>query len=457
MNINDIYHLLKYKPRLRHVKIYAHLNDEDINVIDVFPSIISFELYDERSYPPTIHFINHIPRAICLLRAMSNLCHLTIETPFLFMDGYRWKCFLNNFLPKLEIFRFKMAIYFNNFDNIKTRIDYILKSFQNHFWINEHQWFIQCHWNYENKYNQCILFYTWPYTFSHLSISNNHRSICFFNNNHWSSSYVHHLSYNSFVIEQNISSQKIEYCSKLNLTNSSIKINKIFRFHSSKTRSFSLSNNNSTIIPSSFEKTVEITSFTPNLIKTSPMLHFPNIAELTVEFPVDEYFWWIIPKLDRLTSLNIKNMNQLQLQTLLHRTPHLYSLSLNFDLTKSKLPLINNNSRSIRRLNFTGNISYDQCHFFNHEQCITLSRSSLGKQCEILSIGVRNRRNIIFLINTMINLRALNVRCQDDQYGTKISLIEDDDFIHWLQDHLPSTITIEREILCSSNIRLWIR
>jgi len=50
---------------------------------------------------------------------------------------------------------------------------------------------------------------------------------------------------------------------------------------------------------------------------------------------------------------------------------------------------------------------------------IALTRSSLGKQCEVLSIGIRHRRNIIFLLDTMINLRAMNVRCQDDQYGNK--------------------------------------
>ncbi len=81
--------------------------------------------------------------------------------------------------------------------------------------------------------------------------------------------------------------------------------------------------------------------------------------------------------------------------------------------------MINTKNKSIRRLDFKGNLSYDQCPFFNHEQCIALTRSSLGKQCEVLSIEVRHRRNIIFLIDTMINLRAMNVRFQDDQYGNK--------------------------------------
>ncbi|CAF1307419.1 unnamed protein product [Rotaria sordida] len=109
------------------------------------------------------------------------------------MDGHRWKCFITNFLPKLKIFRFKMAIYFYNFDTVKERGNYMLDSLQSQFWIDEHQWFVRCYWNSENKYNQCILFYTLSYTFSHLSITNNHlwsRSTCPYHRNDWSSSRV---------------------------------------------------------------------------------------------------------------------------------------------------------------------------------------------------------------------------------------------------------------------------
>jgi hypothetical protein len=432
--------------------VYLNLHDEIVSIVEVFPMITIFELYDEHFHPSNIDFTNHIPRIICLLRSMPNLCNLTIETQFIIMDGYRWKCFIKSFLPKLKIFRLKMSIYFNDFDTIKSRVDYIINSFQTQFWIDEHQWFIRCHCNSDDKYSQYILFYTWPYTFSYLSIPNNHRwsrSIYNFNDNHWSSSRVHHLLYN---FEHNILSNKIEDCSK---SNSSSKLNKIFRF---KTKSFSLSDNQSTIIPSSFDKTIQIKSFNSSLIETFPILNFPNIYQLTIELPLDEYFWWIIPKFDRLILLNIKsstqNINQLHLQKLFDQAPRLYSLIFHSDLTKSNFSLINTKSKSIRRLDFKGNLTYDQCSFFNYEQCIALTRSSLGKQCEVLSIGVQHRRNILFLINTMINLRALNVRCQDDQYGNKTIT---DDFIHWLKNHLSSTVTIERMISCKHNIRLWIR
>lgn len=228
MNMNDIYHFLKDKPCLQHVKLYIHLDNKEINVSEHFSSIIKFELYDERSYPPKLHLINHIPEVICLLRAMPNLIYLTIETPFIFLDGYRWKCLIKNFFPKLRIFHLKMSFYFNNFNTIKTRIDYIFNSFQNQFWINEHQWFIRCHWNSEDKYSQYILFYTYPYTFSYLSIPNNYRwfrSTYPYDDNPWLSSHVHHLLYNPILIE---------LYSHPHQTNCSLQSNKIFQFNSKK-------------------------------------------------------------------------------------------------------------------------------------------------------------------------------------------------------------------------------
>jgi hypothetical protein len=346
-----------------------------------------------------------------------------------------------------------MSIYFHYFETIKSRIDYIYHSFQSQFWIDEHQWFIRYHWTLGDKYSQCILFYTWPYTFSDLSIANHPKAMASFKDNHWSSSRVHHLVYNSLLMEQNIPAKEIEL---ENSITSVSKMNKMLKFNSRKTRSFCLSDDQSTIIPSSFEKTIKITSINPYLIETSPILQFPNIQKLTIQPPFDDYFWWIIPNLHRLTSLTIKsstqNFNPSHLQTLLDRAPRLYSL--NFHL-QSKFLLSNLTSTSIRRLDLKQSSSSDPYSFFNHEQCIALTRSSLGKQCEVLLIDLRHRRSILFLIATMINLRALIVRCQDDQFRKKMGTEEEDELLHWLENHLSSTMTIERDI--DQNLRLWIR
>ncbi|CAF4161231.1 unnamed protein product, partial [Rotaria sordida] len=167
-----------------------------------------------------------------------------------------------------------------------------------------------------------------------------------------------------------------------------------------------------------------ITNFLPKLkiFRFKMAIYFYNFDTVKErEPPFDEYFWSIIPKLDRVISLNIKlsteKINQSYLQALFDQAPHLYSPSFNLNLSSnSKLLFFNNSNISIRRLNFKETNSFDQSYFCNHDQCIVLSRSSLGKQCEVLSIRVRHRRSILFLINRMIKLRVLNIRYQDNQH-----------------------------------------
>ncbi len=66
---------------------------------------------------------------------------------------------------------------------------------------------------------------------------------------------------------------------------------------------------------------------------------------------------------------------------------------------------------AVRRINL------DECnHVFNEEECIALTRSSLGAQCEILSIWVNIRKSIVDLVNNISNLRALTVKCSDNEY-----------------------------------------
>ncbi|CAF5099596.1 unnamed protein product, partial [Rotaria sp. Silwood1] len=72
------------------------------------------------------------------------------------------------------------------------------------------------------------------------------------------------------------------------------------------------------------------------------------------------------------------------------------------------MPPFNYSSNSVRRLDLQ-NIDRP----YNHRQCIILSRSSLGKQCEVLSITVKYRKSILYLLRKMTNLRALNFVSQE--------------------------------------------
>ncbi|CAF1104767.1 unnamed protein product [Rotaria sordida] len=111
-------------------------------------------------------------------------------------------------------------------------------------------------------------------------------------------------------------------------------------------------------------------------------------------------------------------------------------------------------SISVRRLDLQ-----DYNCDFDEEQCIKLSHSPLGIQCETLLITVKNRTNILKLVNNMSNLQALNVQCLDDNWTDENDLTSsiDDELVEWLRQQLPSTCTIMRDTFHVHDIRLWIR
>jgi hypothetical protein len=172
---------------------------------------------------------------------------------------------------------------------------------------------------------------------------------------------------------------------------------------------------------------------------------------LSLTFPSEENFWSIIPTLDQLTTLhlNIENDDD-QWQTLLDKTPRLYSLELTSNsITNMLASQISN--KSIRRLDF----EYID-GLFNEETCNALIHSPLGIQCELLTIKVENSTNIILLVNHMKNLRALKVQCGDEISSYQARELEKDRLVKWLQQNLSLTCIISKETY-SHFIRLWIR
>ena len=100
-------------------------------------------------------------------------------------------------------------------------------------------------------------------------------------------------------------------------------------------------------------------------------------------------------------------------------------------------------SKSIRRL-----VLRSGENNLNKPACIPLCHSSLGIQCEVLSVETNDRQNIPYLVKKMTNLRALSVTCKDE--STRCDLLE------WLRQRLPPNCSISRENLAIS-VRLWIR
>lgn len=336
-----------------------------------------------------------------VLQHIPNLSQLKIESLYVEIDGYEWEKIIRNYLPKLRIFQLKMKYQSLNENDKK----HLIKSFQTPFWLKEHQWFIRYHFNPTDQSNMLCL-YTLPYSFTKLDIQFPLQIESTYSNKHDYQSYgqVQHLLYRSSLIDETV------------------------KCH----------------------------------------LNFPNITHLSIIFPVNNHLLSIIDKLDHLMSLEIsrsKNMldsdAQSQLQTILDHIPYLYSLKFsswpetqltnqNYLITRKLTPIILE-TKMIRQVNLR---TYD-C-WFNDEECILFSQSSLAKFCEILFIKVQNRMNILYLINSMSKLRSLIIQSRDDNW-TNYSSSTDVGNVQWLQQNLPSTCSIQRDIRFSHCIRIWIQ
>ena len=189
-------------------------------------------------------------------------------------------------------------------------------------------------------------------------------------------------------------------------------------------------------------------------------IQFSNIHHLELSYPFDNNIWSIIPKFNRLISLEIISINNsdetdqslTNLRLLLNQSINLYSLTIDY-LIISQLSLIEISNKSIRRLDLMANDG----HFYGSE-CISLIQSFLGNQCEILLINLETGVIIIDLIKKMSNLRSLTFQCLDDHWGdSNESLIIGDDLIEWLKSNLPSNCSIIRDQNELSVMRIWIR
>jgi len=330
---------------------------------------------------------------INFLQSMRNLHRLTIDMYGVCVDGYQWEQIIRDYLPNLKIFRLKEQIPVANQNQDDQKLDALLKSFQSRFWLDERKWFVRCDWNLADTYS-FISLYTLPYSFTEFNIDYLLNSTSTCPQNNYDGSY--HLVHKL-------------YC------NTSL-----------------------------------------NDDEPPAHLYFPHLRHLTAELPIHDRFWSILLELDQLTTLDISlsdaDITISQWQILLNRATNLRSLKINSSSLSVIISFIQNINISVCRLNFQGN---DQ--WFDDEQCTILINSSLGVQCEILAIDIKSCNSILDLVNNMINLRALKVRCEDDEWDFDLLLSENDDFVGWLRTCLPSTCTITRDTYSFDDIHLWIR
>jgi hypothetical protein len=316
---------------------------------------------------------------INILYRMSNLSSLNIQKFFLSFDGYQWQTIIRNSLPKLKIFCLNMSYDIDKTKNKENEIDQLLDTYRSSFWIEEHQWYMGCLWNSFND-NRQICLYSLPFYFQN-SINNDSQS-----DYQTKSTYLSNIKYSYDHI------RSLHYESAL-----------------FKNTEFS------------------------NVI-------FNRIESLVLTLPFDNLFFSIIPNFDHLLSLGLylSNNYPFQLQFLLDKTPRLVELEFLSWSTK-EMPPFNVTSTSIRRLNLLGRDEFRYRHRFDRQQCITLSKSSLAIQCQVLRIEVESPLGIIELVPNLINLRTLHVYYQNDSRGHR------PEFLEWLKRCLPSTLTVIRK------------
>ncbi|CAF5019587.1 unnamed protein product, partial [Rotaria magnacalcarata] len=193
---------------------------------------------------------------------------------------------------------------------------------------------------------------------------------------------------------------------------------------------------------------------------------FNNIEHLSLSLPFNENFFFIVSKFVRLRSLFVytdtnKNLNniQFQLQLILDQAPRLYSLEFTtWSRSDSESPFEGLRSVSVRRLNLIRFNFNDQDYHFDEKECIELSRSFLGIQCEVLIITVKNQRNILTLLNNLPNLRSLYAHSLDHYWPENGSVSSAmDGLVQWLRQQLPPTCAVTKDENDSFGIHLWIR
>lgn len=380
---NQINQLIYYTPYLRHfLTDMKSFTDEDY----IVSPITTLNKFDLLSFPdPTTS------RLTALFHTMPNLCYLNITMLYELIDGHAWKHIICNHLVKLRTFRLQMqsniAVRYSSRSCIKEYMNKLIDSFQDPFWIIEHEWYVRC-----INQNITIHLYTLPNT------SDYYKDIF---PDSWKSTYPY--------------DNQLEVYNRLT--------------------------------------TIYDEKFFDQLICSNIRLF--NLVYLRIKFPINDQFWSIVPSLNRLHTLIISSYTdiyQSQLQNLLDRASQLHTLRFHQDRSIPwQLPLECINI-SIRSLNV-----YDSNHSFNEEYCIALSRSPLTRQCEVLWITVQNHLSIISLIKNLRNLRVLIVKCTNENpHEQSVKTMNNDEIIYWLQEHLPSTYSIERDRNIDGNIIIWM-
>ncbi|CAF3655899.1 unnamed protein product [Rotaria sp. Silwood1] len=386
--LSILFNLFQCTPSLRCIHVNDVIGYQNEQLQPIVSSLSSMNI----SFSGSIYSLEN------LFRSVPNLYYLTIHTSSIFLNGYEWQNIIVNHLPKIKVFRLKMEFSFPTKKNKEEQIEELLDSFRTHFWIDEHQWFIQYNYIQTNAFN-CDVLYTLPYAFENLTYASTQLS------------------------KSTCPENKMFQC---------FDRVKILRYLNQNQYIFNESNTYSS--------------------------RFLNVRHLEIDLPFNDQLFTII-SLDRLVSLHITlplYSDHFSLEGLLDRMTHLDSLTIQH-WSSIHSTLFQMKNESIRRLVFVQSSTISSNSYFDNIECAALSNSSLGFHCDVLVVDVQHRTNILELIKMMTNLQSLTVRCKDDEWNIwSSSSAEEDELVTWLRRHLPLTCLIIRDPKKISNIQIWI-
>ena len=208
---------------------------------------------------------------------------------------------------------------------------------------------------------------------------------------------------------------------------------------------------------------------------SQPPVPFCHVAHLSIVLPSPiNQDGSPLSVLDRLQSLSVfisedSTAVQKQLQQFLDRAPHLYALKISCGkLNSATMVSLQLNSRSVRSLDLQDYTQYEGWRWFTEQQCAMLSASPLGAQCEMLRINVENPMDVVNLVYSMRNLRAMDVQIENERYWPQrdyrdssqagySSKVDRDESLDLLRGFFDSSCTITRRKGDRSRIHLWIR
>ncbi|CAF1571197.1 unnamed protein product [Adineta ricciae] len=383
----DLFALLLCTPNVRHVHATLFDRHASSETLPILPSISKLNLSTDSS----LHHLNNI------FQAMPNLSHVTLElaetSDRKYLNGHSWQALILASLSKIRVWRFFTTYSFHEEMIIEDHVEQILDTFRTPFYLDEHRWFVRCDWNRQIT-GQRLFLYTMP-------------SCC-------RDIYVVHPSFQSkstYPENPNVSSlDHICYPIGSDLL---------------------LRNGNLHLV---FPNRIEYLLFRNQI----PCVFLPKIGHVTIRLPTETPIWSFISTLTCLRSLNISLSYKTslgQLQALINQTPRCHSLTVN-NVSPEQLAQLDRIPAPLHRISIK-----DYCS--NAVECSVFAASPLGRQCKVLSLDLTDRRNVLNLVNEMIQLRTLTCFCEDMKWRLDPTLIQErGNLATWLQDRLPATCSL---------------